>query len=107
MTATTITGEEVRTIRTALGLSVADFATVLSVHPSSVHRWEAARQSSAPIEGVARPLLTALGPRVFANEQAKRDAAEAGKQVAAALITAGLLGALIALLVFATSSKSA
>jgi len=105
--APTITGEEVRSIRAALGLSVADFATVLSVHPSSVHRWEAAGRQPSPIEGVARPVLTVLGPRVLANEKSKREAAQAGKEVASALITGGLLVALLVLLVFATGAKNA
>jgi hypothetical protein len=72
-----------------------------------VHRWEAAGRQPAPIEGVARPVLAVLGPRALANEKAKREAAEAGKKVASALITGGLLVALLVLLVFATSSKSA
>lgn len=101
----TMAGRDVRAIREALRLPVSQFSTVLGVHPSSVHRWEAADRDLVPIEGVAWPVLTALRQRVDEDPGARRRAAQAGRDVAAALITGGVIVALTALLLYAAKGK--
>jgi transcriptional regulator with XRE-family HTH domain len=103
----TLPGQDVSRVREALGLSVAEFSTVLGVHPSSVHRWEAAGKTEVPIEGVAWPVVSALRFRMNDDGAARRNAAKAGEAVAAALITGGILIALGLLLAFAVKGKSA
>src|SRR5689334_15879221 len=97
-----ILGHEVRAIREALGLPVVQFATVLGVHPSSVHRWEGAGAQAVPIEGVALTVISALRQRVLQGRRADRvRAAKTGQQVSDQLALGGVLLALTVLLAFA------
>lgn len=97
-----ISGQDVRGIRQALGLSVIQFATVLGVHPSSVHRWESAASTAVPIEGVAWTVMSALRARVLSSTKAEKlKAAAAGRRVSDELATGGVLMALAVLLYFA------
>ena len=100
-----ITGSDVRHVREALRLPVTQFATVLGVHASSVHRWEAAGASRIPIEGVPLTVLTALRGRVLAEASEKRKAAAKGAEVSNALATGGVLVALAILLMFAAGRE--
>ena len=96
-----IPGADVREIRTALRLTVSQFAAVLGVHPSSVHRWEAADTGSAEIEGIAWTVLTALRKRVLAERSGRRAAAKQGELITNELALGGALAALLVLLLFA------
>lgn len=100
-------GRDVRAIREALNLPVAHFATVLGVHPSSVHRWEAAGERPVPIEGVAWSVLTALRRRVTNDAAGRKAAAKKGDEISTALITGGVLIALGLLVAFAAKDQSA
>jgi len=105
MVASIITGRDVRRIREALRLPVAQFATVLGVHASSVHRWEAAEAARIPIEGVPLTVLTALRARVHAEATRGRKVAAKGEEVSNALATGGALVALAILLMFAAGRE--
>ena len=92
--ALSISGEEVVRIRQALGLSVSHFATILGVHPSTVHRWENAGNHQIPVDGVAANVLVACRQRVIAQKMRKKDSMEIGTTVAQALLLGGALVAL-------------
>ena len=99
-----LSGNQVRTIREALGMSVPQFSSVIAVHPGTVHRWEAAGQEFIPIDGVAAGLLAALDQKVNQRQRNETDfkAEEVGQQVVQALLIGGALvalGLLIAALV--------
>ena len=98
-------GQDVRAIREALGLTAIQFATVLGVHPSSVHRWESAAQRPVEIEGVAWNVLTALRQRVLAEKLSKQKAAEQGQRISNELAMSGALAALALLLLFAAGRE--
>lgn len=102
---TTILGRDVRAIRERLGLPVTQFATVLGVHPSSVHRWEGSGAKAVPIEGVAWTVLSALRQRVLAEGTSRKAAAAKGREVSNELATGGALLALALLLIFAAGKK--
>ena len=103
--AAAITGQEVRAIREALGLPVMQFATILGVHPSSVHRWESAGKQVVPIEGVPWTVLSALRHRVLASKAERVKAAAAGQKASNELATGGVLLALAILLLFAAGKE--
>lgn len=52
-----MTGAEVSEIRKALGLSAGRFAGLLSVHWTTVFRWEASRRRHIKAEGMNRVIL--------------------------------------------------
>ena len=78
---------------------------VLGVHPSTVHRWEAAGESAVPIEGVPWTVMAALRQRVNHDRTARKAAIKAGEEVSNALATGGVLLALAALLYFAAGDS--
>ncbi len=88
-------GERVRSIRKALNLSVPQFATVVAVHPGTVHRWESAA-GPVSIDGVAAGVLSALDQRVAGDAKADSDFQpdEVGRKVVRALVLGGALVAL-------------
>jgi hypothetical protein len=100
-----IPGRDVRAIRERLGLSVVQFATVLGVHPSSVHRWETAGEVAVPIEGVAWTVLSALRHRLLAQGASPAVATAKGQEVSNELAVGGVLLALALLLVFAAGKE--
>lgn len=53
-----MTGSRLTQIRTGLNLSVVEFASILFVHPSTIHRWEASATVEA--DGLAGAIFTAL-----------------------------------------------
>ncbi len=97
-------GAEIRSIRERLGLSVIQFATVLGVHASTVHRWEAAGSEMVDVDGVAANVLIALRQRVA--EEPDSSAKDAGRAVVEALLLGGALVALAALLAYALRRSS-
>lgn len=96
-----IKGMEIAAIRGALGLSAAQFAQVLGVHPSSVHRWEASGGQAVSVDGVAANLLVALALDV----KNRRDAAKVGDAIGQALMIGGTLIALGILVNWLTDGK--
>lgn len=96
-----IPGEEISDIRSSFGLSATQFAQVLGVHPSTVHRWESAGPQSVPVDGVAANLLIALRQRPLLSD---REGAQVGDRIAQALIVGGALVALAALIEWLTKS---
>lgn len=92
-------------MRSALGLTVLQFSTVLGVHPSSIHRWESAGDDAVPVEGVSWTVLSALRQRVLASEAGPRAAADVGQNVSNKLATGGVLLALAVLLLFAAGEE--
>ena len=94
-----MTGSEIRQTRVALGLSASRFATVLGVHPSTVHRWESAGQAAVTVEGIPLSVLLALQHRVAHTPH--QEASDLGKRVAEALLVGGALAGLVLLIGFA------
>jgi hypothetical protein len=68
-----MTGADVRRLRADLALTAKQFSEILGVHPSTVHRWEVARNDgrNLRIEPLQLRLLQLLG-----QEHAKRSADE-------------------------------
>jgi len=102
---TSLTGTHVRTIRGALGLTIAQLANVLGVHPSSVQRWELAGGQPIKVEGVPLTVLNALRIRVLHEAKGRQLAAATGQQVSTKLATGGVLLALAVLLLFAAGEE--
>ncbi|MFM9995322.1 MAG: helix-turn-helix domain-containing protein [Phycisphaerales bacterium] len=100
-----IQGRQISALRKALRLDVAQFAGVLGVHPSTVHRWEAAKAREVPVDGVAANVLRTLAHKVKADGQARRQAAEVGDQVAEALLVGGALVGLLVLVAWLTDGR--
>lgn len=98
-------GSDVRTIRGALGLTVPTFATVLGVHPSTVHRWEAAGTQPVVIEGVPWAVLAALRQRVVREQADPTKVKDQGQKINDALVVGGVLLALAALIAFASGEE--
>lgn len=94
-------GADVRTIRQALGLTASTFATVLGVHPTTVHRWEAAGTNSVIIEGVPWNVLAALRQRVIHQRADRETLKNRGQEISDALVFGGVLLALAALIALA------
>ncbi len=99
-----IQGRQVRALRGALGLEAAQFAGVLGVHPSTVHRWEAAEMGFVPVDGVAANVLVALASKLDGDRKAKAQAEAVGEKVAQALVLGGALVALVALVEWLTKN---
>ena len=94
-----MTGSEIRQTRVSLGLTASRFATVLGVHPSTVHRWESAGQATVPVEGIPLNVLLALQQRVAHTPS--KEASDLGRRVAEALLVGGALAGLVLLIGFA------
>lgn len=104
-----ITGDEIRKVRTAFGWSIDQFARVLGVHPVTLNRWELVKEKNPQIEGMAFPILMGLRDRVLQAEEGKRAAAararETGQEIEKLLLMGGVLLALAALLAFANEGR--
>lgn len=57
-----MTGRELREVRSALGLSVGDFASLLGLSPRTVYRWEAPGRLSrrATLDGLKTSIVGAM-----------------------------------------------
>lgn len=99
-----MTGNQIRVIRQAFGLSIDQFARVLGVHPVTLNRWELARETEPNIDGMAWNLLTGLKERLIRvqgqRRAAKAQAAQTGQEIENLLALGGILLALGALLTF-------
>ncbi len=100
-----MSGADVRTIRQALGLTASTFATVLGVHPTTVHRWEAAGKNLVIIEGIPWNVLLALRQRVISGRADRKVIKNGGQEVANALVVGGVLLALAALIALANGEN--
>jgi transcriptional regulator with XRE-family HTH domain len=83
-----VTGNQVSALRQKLGLSQVQLAQLLGVHPLTVSKWE--RDVLAPTDHHVQLLAS------FAK--ARRAKAAIGSEVAALLVTAGVVVALFTLL---------
>lgn len=90
-------GKAIRKLRTDLGMTPADFAALLGVHPSSIYRWENADAEEVHIEPLQFRLLTVLQQEVNKRKTAQAQA-ELGKAIVGALIVGGALFGLFTLL---------
>jgi hypothetical protein len=90
----------IRATRQAFGLSSAQFAAVLGVHPTTVSRWE---NSPIPVivEGAAWTVLMGLWQRLQEDARAKQQAQQTGEEISRALLVGGALLALALLVSFA------
>ena len=93
MSRSTITGNDVRALRTALGLSASALAAVLGVSLSTVYRWEGRGDLPVPMEPLQAQLLTLT--RVVLLHT---DGAVVGEELMTSLALRGPLYALYALL---------
>ena len=92
-----MTGDEVKALRVALGLTSSEFASLLGTHLSSVYRWESFENQPASIDPLRRNVLVALQHDIQAQVSANQ-AAELQAAVAKALLLGGGLFALYQLL---------
>lgn len=102
--ANTLRPDQIRQTREALGLSSAQFASVLGVHPTTVSRWENAK-GPVIVEGIAYTVLTALQLRLAQGGRAKVEATQTGEEISNALVFGGVVLALALLVAFAAKQK--
>ncbi|MGD9689520.1 MAG: helix-turn-helix domain-containing protein [Phycisphaerales bacterium] len=98
-----LTGNQIRAMREAFGLSIGQFAQVLGVHPVTLNRWELAGKQCPPIDGLPRSILMGLQGRLEQARSQRRfqsEAAKAGSEIEKMLALGGVLVALAALLAF-------
>lgn len=100
-----IRGSEVKNIRSTLGLNASQFATVLGVHASTVHRWEAQGEGTWEVDGVPANVLIALRERLRNDDRAAKQASGLGNEIVAALGVGGALVGLAILLSWLTESR--
>jgi len=91
---------EARAVREALGLSIPQFAAVLGVHQSTVHRWETADEP-VRVGGIPASVLAALRERAVHGQFDPGQAQQAGREISNALVIGGVLVALALLISFA------
>lgn len=87
-----ISGSRIRAIRSALGLTAAQLAGVLGVHPVTVHRWEGA--NTAKVDGLAGIAIASLDHLIDTGGASKFDAAKIGAEIAFCQASRGNLVAL-------------
>lgn len=98
-------GQEIHRIRTAFGLEIDAFASVLAVHPGTVRRWESAGADSVPVDGVAAGILTIARQRLQRTPPpSPEELQEAGRIVLGTLAAAGALLALACLIEWLTKN---
>lgn len=57
-------GNDVQSLRSALGLDPTHFAQLLGIHPSTLYRWEAAKDTEIRVEPFQQQILAVLQRRV-------------------------------------------
>jgi transcriptional regulator with XRE-family HTH domain len=87
-----MTGREVRALRSAMGLSVADFAALLGLHPSTVYQWQRPQHLPAAID--LDRLRTAILDVIRRAVEREQDLDLLGAEVRAALHVDGTARAL-------------
>lgn len=93
-----MTGAEVRALRTRLGLTARQLSELLGVHPSTVHRWEMARNNerSLKIEPLQLRLVMVLSQEY--DKRTDEDRAALSSTLGHELAVGGGLRAIYALL---------
>lgn len=94
----------IRSTREAFGLSSSQFAAALGVHPTTVSRWENSPKDVV-VEGTAWTVLMGLNQRLAAKGRAAKEAEQAGREVASALLIGGTLIALAVLVAYAADRR--
>ncbi len=97
----TLAPHSIRTTREAFGLSSAQFAGALGVHPTTVSRWETSRIPAVAVEGTAWTILSSVSRRIEQDAHARSLAHAQGQRIAEALLIAGSVVALALLVDFA------
>ncbi len=104
-----MTGNEIRVIRQAFGLSIDQFARVIGVHPVTLNRWELVGDEHPRIDGMPFNILLGLRQRILNGTQHRRRmraaAERKGAEIGQLLALGGILLALAALLDFANTEK--
>lgn len=97
------TGNQIRELREALGMTPEQFAGLLGVHQSSLYRWEAKGEEVVRLDPMQVRLLVVIREQLVQKRPEER--VEWGKALLAALVIGGGLFALFKLLevVFADS----
>lgn len=96
-----MTGNEVRTLRTQLGLSPQHLAALLGVHLTTVYRWESTEGQELRLEPLQHSLLLQMQRRL--KQQPPRDL---GQQLLEALLVGGTLVGLAYLLADLTETTT-
>lgn len=86
-TSRVFTGNDIRDLREALGMTPAQFATLLGIHPATLYRWEAKGGEPVRLDPMQLGILTALR-----DEFGRRTATGSGDEWVAALLGALLVG---------------
>lgn len=73
-----MTGNQIKKVREAFGLSTAELADLLGVQNSSVYRWEACKSKTTKVEGLPKRLLRLMdsvgaGPKATQVAEEARD----------------------------------
>ena len=98
-----MTGEDIRQVREALGLSVPDFASLLGVHLTSAYRWERAGSEEIRLYPFQAQYVARL-QAALQKLETDRKRKEWAKSVAQALLVGGTFGALAVVIADAVSA---
>ena len=90
-----MTGEEVRKIRKALGMSPQYFSAILGVSPSTVYRWESS--DTIRVESMQLQILTLLRECIVKPKK-EQACLEFGSKISTTLLVNGSLFALYEIL---------
>lgn len=99
----TLTGTDIRRLRTTLDLTAGNFAMVLGIAHGTLNRWEAAHLKPANVTGFPLSVLLALDERCARVTQA--EAAAAGATITQDLALGGTLRGMLTLLHFVTGAS--
>ncbi len=91
-----ITGDHIADIRTMIGLTADQFASVLAVHPGTVRRWEGAGPELVAVDGVAAEVLARLAREAQGVDPETME--QVGERVANALLMGSAVAGLFVLL---------
>ena len=80
-------GSQVGQLRMDMGMTPSQFAALIGVHPSTLYRWEAAKDKELKMDPMQLQLMTLLQ-----TEVSKRKSAEARSELGTAIVTALLVG---------------
>ena len=92
-----MTGNEIEKIRSALDMSVPNFAGLLGVHVTTIYRWSAAAEKSVTVDPLHAALLAKIQQGIADRQKNERE--DWGKEILKALLIGGTLAALAIVLV--------
>jgi len=61
------TGDTIRSLRDALGMTAGQFAALIGVHPATLYRWEAKKGGTARLDPMQHRLLAVIHERLQAS----------------------------------------